>query len=111
MGPHVGAVENFNLPVEWQSSDRAWRRTRAVAVKRLDVNGPVPASANDLSQSLCVILIRLIDLHLETSARMPGIEANDFEPEIAEFMHKPRRHRSSLSDGANYRMSTQCQGL
>src|SRR3984893_8374385 len=27
---------------------------------------------------------------------MPGIETNDFEPEIAEFMHQPWRHRSGL---------------
>jgi hypothetical protein len=60
------------------------------------VNGPVPASANDLSQSLRVVLIRLVDLHLEGAARMPGIETNDFEPEIAEFMHQPWRHRSGL---------------
>ena len=27
---------------------------------------------------------------------MPGVETNDFEPEIAEFMHQPWRHRSGL---------------
>jgi hypothetical protein len=51
-----------------------------VAFERLGVNGPVPASANDLSQSLRVVLIRLVDLHLEGGARMPAIETNDFEP-------------------------------
>ncbi len=55
-----------------------------------------PPSANDLSQSLRVVLIRLVGLHLEGGARMPGIETNDLEPEIAEFMHQPWRHRSGL---------------
>ena len=31
---------------------------------------------------------------------MPGIETNDFEPEIAEFMHQPWRHRSGLDPNA-----------
>jgi hypothetical protein len=64
-----------------------------VAVERLDINRPVPA---DLSQSFRVVLIRLIDLHLEGGTCVPGIETNDFEPEIAEFVHEPWRHRSSL---------------
>ena len=60
------------------------------------MNGAVPARANDLSQSLSVILICLVDLHLKGSARMPGIKTDNFESEIAELMNKPRRHRSSL---------------
>src|ERR1700730_13269682 len=71
---------------------RFWS-TRAVAVERLDINRPVPA---DLSQSFRVVLIRLIDLHLEGGTCVPGIETNDFEPEIAEFVHEPWRHRSGL---------------
>ena len=39
-------------------------------------------------------MIRLVDLHLEGGACVPCIKTNDFEPEIAEFMHEPRRHRS-----------------
>jgi hypothetical protein len=39
---------------------------------------------------------RLVDLHLEGGACVPGIQTNDFEPEIAEFMHEPWRHRSGL---------------
>ena len=72
------------------------KSTQAVAFERFNVNGPIPASANDLSQSLRVVLIRLVDLHLEGGACVPGIETNDFEPEIAEFMHQPWRHRSGL---------------
>jgi hypothetical protein len=122
----VGTVkyQSFNLPIERQSPHRAGQKTkcfepppdvigqsrghadelspcakkstRAVAFERLDVNGPVPSRANDLSQSLRIVLIRLIDLHLKGSACMPGVETNDFEPEIAEFMHQPWGHRSGL---------------
>ena len=116
--------QSLNLSIEWQSPHRAGQKTeglehapavigqscrhtnelspctqkstQAVAFERFDVNGPIPASANDLSQSLRVVLIRLVDLHLEGGTRMPGIETNDFEPEIAEFMHQPWRHRSGL---------------
>src|ERR1700756_2103146 len=41
--------------------------SRSMAVERLDVNGPVPASADDLSQSLRVVLICLVDLHLKAA--------------------------------------------
>jgi hypothetical protein len=52
---------------------------------KLDVNRSIPAGANDLGQSLGVILIILVDLHLERGARMPRIEANHFEAEIAQL--------------------------
>ena len=67
-----------------------------MAFERFDVNGPIPPGANDLSQSFRIVLIRLVDLHLEGGACVPSIETNDFEPEIAEFMHQPWRHRSGL---------------
>jgi hypothetical protein len=65
------------------------------------MNRTVPPSANDLGQSLRVVLIGFIDLHLEGSACVPGVETNDFEPEIAEFMHEPWCHRSSLDPYAS----------
>jgi hypothetical protein len=60
------------------------------------MNRPVPPGANNLSQSLRVVVIGLVDLHLESGARMPGVETNDFEPEIAKLVHEPWRHRSGL---------------
>src|SRR5215813_6003251 len=60
------------------------------------MNRPVPPGANDLSQSFCIVLICLVDLHLEGGACVPRVETNDFQPEIAEFMHKPRCHRSGF---------------
>src|SRR5262249_1230442 len=60
------------------------------------MNSPVPPGGNDLSQSFCIVLICLVDLHLEGGACAPRVETNDFQPEIAEFMHKPRCHRSGF---------------
>ena len=74
----------------------AQKSTRAVAFERLDMDRPVPAGANDLSQSFRIVLIRLVDLHLEGGACVPSIETNDFESTIAEFMHEPWRHRAGL---------------
>jgi hypothetical protein len=39
--------------------------------------------------------------HLKSGSRMPGIETNDFESKMAEFMHQPWRHRSSLDPYAD----------
>ena len=71
-----------------------------MAAKRFDVNDPIPTGANDLSQSLRVVLICLIDLHLKSGTRMPGVKTHNFEAEIAEFMHEPWRHRSSFNSYA-----------
>src|ERR1700730_12109218 len=85
-----------------KNSDRPRRSAKLVSSGKEVANdkgrpsGTSASGYNDLSQSLRVVLIRLVDLHLEGGARMPGIETNDFEPEIAEFMHQPWRHRSGL---------------
>jgi hypothetical protein len=79
-----------------------------LAVERLDVNRPEPAGADDLSQPFRVVLIRLIDLHLESGAGVPSVETNDFKSESAEFMHEPWRRRASLDPNPEViaRMST-----
>jgi hypothetical protein len=69
------------------------------------MNRPVPPGTNDLSQSFCIVLICLVDLHLEGGACVPSVEANDFQPEIAEFMHKPRCHRSGFDPYAGVNSS------
>jgi hypothetical protein len=72
-----------------------------LAVERIDVNGPIPTGANDLSQALRVVLIRLIDLHFKSGTRMPGVKTHSFEAEVAEFVHEPWRHRSSFDPYAS----------
>jgi hypothetical protein len=95
MGRTIGATSEKNLPIKSQAPHRAWqqtkslehssdvvgqsgrhadalrprggKRTRTVAVERLYVNRPEPAGASELSHSLRVVLIRLIDLHLRAA--------------------------------------------
>lgn len=57
---------------------------------------PVPSRAHDLCEPLRIILIGLIDLHLERGSRMSRIEACDVKCATAQLMHKPQRHRASL---------------
>jgi hypothetical protein len=81
-------------------SPRAQKGACAIAAKRFDVNGPIPTGANDLSQSLRVVLICLIDLDFKSGTRMPGVKRRNFDAEIAEFMHEPWRHRTSFDSYA-----------
>ena len=71
-----------------------------MAFERLDMNRSVPPSTDDLSQSFRVILIGFVDLHLEGSACVPGVETNDFQAKIAEFARslceRPLPHADSL---------------
>jgi hypothetical protein len=67
-----------------------------VAFERLDVNGPVPASANDLSQSLRVVLIRLVDLHLEGG--VPSREWLEFEGGVISALFQRRESALARRD-------------
>jgi hypothetical protein len=57
---------------------------------------PIPTRAHDLRQSLRIILIGLVDLHLECSPRMPGVKASDVEPAATQFVYQPWRHRTGF---------------
>jgi hypothetical protein len=50
-----------------------------------------------LRQSLRVILIGFVDLHLERSPRMPGIEARDVQTSAAQFVYQPWSHWTSFN--------------
>ena len=83
-----------------------------MAVERLHANLPEPAGANDLSQSFRVVPIRLVDLHLEGGAGVPGVETNDLKSQSAKLMHEPWRHRARLDPNAGVisRMSAHRSG-
>ena len=67
-----------------------------MSIERLHVHGPIPSRAHDLRQPLRVVLVGFVHLHLERSAGVPRIEADDVEPAAAQLVHKPRRHRAGL---------------
>ncbi len=73
-------------------------------IQRLHVNRTIPASSYDLGKPLGIILIGLVDLHLERGARMSCIETNNIETAPSKFMHQPRRHGTGLD--ANMRIIT-----
>jgi hypothetical protein len=56
-----------------------------------------PPGTHDLRKSLCIILIGLVDLHLERSFCMPRIETRYIKPSAAQLMHEPRRQRTGLN--------------
>src|SRR6516225_5089760 len=67
-----------------------------MGLERLDMNGPIPPRAHDLRQSLRIVRIGLVDLHLECRPRVPSVQACDFEPAAAQFVHEPWRHGAGL---------------
>jgi hypothetical protein len=66
---------------------KACRKT-AVAARRVALH------------ALGIVLVRFVELHLERSAGVPGIEANDIELAAAQLMNEPRRHRVGLDSDA-----------
>src|SRR5271166_537753 len=44
--------------------------------------------------------VGLVHLHLECGTGMSRIEANNVKPSLAQFMHKPRRHRAGFDPNA-----------
>src|SRR5262245_35623990 len=71
-----------------------------MGVERLDMHRPIPTGAHDLSQSLRIVLISLVDLHLESGPRMPGVEACDFEAAATQFVYQPWCHGAGFDADA-----------
>jgi len=65
-------------------------------VQRLYIDRAVPTSSYYLGEALSIILIGLVDLHLERRPRMTRIQTNHIETLPSEFVHQPRCHRSGL---------------
>jgi hypothetical protein len=60
------------------------------------MHGPVPACPHDLCQTLSVVLVRLVDLHLEGRTGMPGIKADHLKLSPAQLVDQPGRHGACL---------------
>jgi hypothetical protein len=56
-----------------------------------------PPGTHDLGESLGIVLIGLVHLHLERGTGMSRVETNHIESSPAQFMHKPRRRRASFN--------------
>ena len=60
-------------------------------VGRLDVNRTIPPPAHDVSEPFGIVLIGLVNLHLERSSGVASVEADDIEVSPTELMNQPRR--------------------
>src|SRR5258706_1035695 len=79
------------------SCDRAPQQsTGAMRVQRLHMHRAIPPRANDIGKPFSIVLVSLVDLHLERSASVPRVEADHVETAVTELMDQPRRHRSRL---------------
>jgi hypothetical protein len=57
----------------------------------------VPTGSHDLSEPFSIILVGLIDLHLERRPGVSGIQTDHLETSSTKLVNKPRRHRSGLN--------------
>src|SRR5208283_5287995 len=73
------------------------QRTCPMGIERFHVHRPIPSRAHDLCEPLGIVSVGLVHLHLECGTGMSRIEANNVEPSLAQFMHKPRRHRAGFN--------------
>jgi hypothetical protein len=48
-------------------------------IEGLHVNRPIPSRAHDLGQPFGVVLVSLIELHLQSGLHPPGIKTRDIE--------------------------------
>lgn len=73
-----------------QLQPRSQQGASSMRLERLHVHRPIPARAHDLSATLGIIPVVLVDLHLQRCTRMPGIEADNRKRPVAQLMHQPR---------------------
>src|SRR5271157_4977335 len=71
-----------------------------MGIERFHVHRPIPSRAHDLREPLGIVPVGLVHLHLECGTGMSRIEANNVKPSLAQFMHKPRRHRAGFDPNA-----------
>src|SRR5271166_2095210 len=76
------------------------QRTCPMGIERFHVHRPIPSRAHDLRQPLGIVPVGLVHLHLECGTGMSRIEADHVQPSLAQFMHKPRRHRAGFDPDA-----------
>src|SRR5271166_1712254 len=76
------------------------QRTCPMGIERFHVHRPIPSRAHDLREPLGIVPVGLVHLHLECGTGMSRIEANNVKPSLAQFMHKPRRHRAGFDPNA-----------
>jgi hypothetical protein len=68
----------------------------AVRIEGLHVHCPIPSRAHDLRQPLSIVLVGLVQPHLQCDLHLPGIQTLDVKAGAAQPMNEPGRHRAGL---------------
>jgi hypothetical protein len=89
---HVGKPRRH--PYELSASSE--ESSRAMRIERFDVDRPIPSCAHDLRQTFGVVLIGLVDPHLQCGLNAAGIQTLHIKPLATHAMNEPGRHRSGL---------------
>ncbi len=74
----------------------AQKRSRLLSIQRLHMNGSVPAGADYLRQPFCIVLVGLVQPHLQRRLHPACVQDRDVETSGTQAVHKPRRHRAGL---------------
>src|SRR4051794_40864621 len=65
-------------------------------IEGLHVDRPIPSRAHDLSQPFGVVLVGLVELHLQSGLHSPGVQTLDIEASAAQAVNEPGCHRTGL---------------
>jgi hypothetical protein len=77
-----------------------------MSIKGLHMDHPIPPRAHDLRQPFSIVLVGLVQSHLQRHLHLPGVQTPNVDASAAQPMNKPGRHRTGLDThlGVNTRM-------
>jgi hypothetical protein len=79
-----------------QLGSGAKQRSGSMGVQGLHVHGLVPAGAHHLRQAFRVILIGLVEPHLQRGFDPPGVETFHLDARLPQAVNEPGHHRPGL---------------
>ena len=76
----------LNIPLDLNEQSSADKKGFGrVTVEIFDVDFLVPPALHDARNAHSVVTITLVDLHLQNRLRMPGIDADDGQPNLIQL--------------------------
>ena len=92
----------FNIPLdldEQSSTDK--KGFGRMTIEIFDANLFVPTTLHDTRYAHGVVSVALVDLHLQSRLRMPGVNADDGQPHLIQLGPQPCRRCSGLEPNPN----------
>src|SRR6478736_9582611 len=74
----------------------AAERYGTMRIEGLHVNRPIPSRAHDLGQPFGIVLVGLVELHLQSGLHSPGVQTLDIEASAAQAVNEPGCHRTGF---------------